>query len=231
MSLNKMSNKVLMILLILFCFVLPITSLAVEKNTEYDSYSTEEIKQITQHTDEAILKRDKSLNKVDNTSITPYGTFYNEYPVSYNPNYVSFDRYAFTIGTAYFDTRGEYGNSTTIKATYSEQTTVNWSVSGTISASAEFNVLAAGVKAEASTTVSRSSSTSTRIGWSKDYNVATGRTGYIRIYAPGTKTGGAIKYKWNDRSGNSGYNYKQIVSTLPNSTTGIDLTFGGIVYD
>jgi len=67
MSFNKMSNKVLMILLILFCFVLPITSLAVEKNTEYDSYSTEEIKQITQHTDEAILKRDKSLNKVDNT--------------------------------------------------------------------------------------------------------------------------------------------------------------------
>jgi len=206
-----------------------------ETDTTYESYSKEEIQNAAEKENEkrlTELKANHSDAKTmeQNKDAELMGTFYTEWPVDYDPDYTEYDKDAYKIGQANFDTRGEVGDSTNITATYSEQTSVAWTISGTAEASAEFKVLSNGVEASVSVTVSRQTSTSENVGFSKDYSVATGEQGYIRVYAPAYNTGGAMKYNWEDREGNTGSNYKFVTSTVPTEVTSTDVTFGPVVY-
>ncbi|GEB31274.1 hypothetical protein NST23_26385 [Brevibacillus sp. FSL K6-0770] len=199
-----------------------------EGNVRY--YSDSEIQKIAQ--EQTNNEWQSNFGKSSKNIAPRSDSMYKEWPVSYVPSYTENKRDAFEIAEFSFDTRDEAGSTTELTVSYNESSTVQWTISGGLSAKAEFNVIAVEVEASVNGSVARASSTSEGIGASKKYNLYTGRTGSIKIYAHGVRTGGAVKYKWQDVSGNSGFKTRTVNARLPYSEydTG-KIHFGKVTYD
>lgn len=220
---------VYLVVVICLVFSIPSNASSIEmldgetKNVSVDYYSDSEINEINN------LSTTESNNAKINPAIMS-STTYVEYPVSYNPSTTKIKYEGFEIGTISFDTRDE-DYPTTLSLTYQESQTVSWSISGTVSATAEFNVIATKVEATVSATVATSSSTGTAIGASITKTINPDKYGYIKVYAHGVNTSGAVKYRWYDRLGNSGYINKQISAKLPlDYYNQFSVHFGNLVY-
>ena len=158
------------------------------------------------------------------------GSFYSEYPVRYEPDNTKEVDEGFEIARLSFDTRTDE-ELTDVTFTYNKSQTVSWTVSGTVTGETEFGIIGQKVKASLSVSVARSSSTSEAIGVTVTKRIRPGKTGYIKMYARGVMTYGALVYKWRDRCGNSGEREQFIRATLPlERIEGCDIHIGPLNF-
>lgn len=230
-------NKRIYIILIICVLLLTLINVSVfaqdynsesKKLTGLRKLSTEEIKKsalnkLKNDLKNIVLRQNKRKN------ITPYaGTFYVEWPVGYNDDYTIVDKEAFQIAEFTFDTYGHPEDYKKVTVTYTGGDTVTWVITGTIQGEAEFSV----IKANLGISVSRESTISNSVQASATYYIKKDSIGVIPIYAYGYKTVGAMKYKWEDRYGNTGYIYKNIRSYLPyKKYTSSYIKFGRLIYE
>ncbi|MGF7060868.1 hypothetical protein [Brassicibacter mesophilus] len=169
------------------------------------------------------------LNDIENDlEVKPLGSFYEEWPVSYLPDYQFVDKEAFQVAEFTFDTYGHNEEYKTVDVIYTGGDTVSWTIAGALEGEAEFKV----IKAKLGISVSRTSTISTSVSAKAPYSIKKDSVGVIPIYAYGYKTGGAIKYKWADVAGNTGYKYKDIESYLPYTKyTDSYIKFGRLIYE
>lgn len=180
---------------------------------------------------------EKSLNngfpnvpKKDGYSTNADGFLVKEY-TGYNPSYVTNNDEAFELARYAFDTRGATSANITVK--YEQATTINWVVTGSASFSVETSAFWGLIepKVAVSTSVSRSTSTSTAIGASMNYGVQLNKVGYVKMYAGGMASGGAMTYKWRDVTGRTGTGSEVINTKIPYSRYASQhIKFGRLVY-
>lgn len=135
-----------------------------EGNVRY--YSDSEIQKIAQ--EQTNNEWQSNFGKSSKNIAPRSDSMYKEWPVSYVPSYTENKRDAFEIAEFSFDTRDEAGSTTELTVSYNESSTVQWTISGGLSAKAEFNVIAVEVEASVNGSVARASSTSEGIGASKN---------------------------------------------------------------
>ncbi|MDW0115312.1 hypothetical protein QT711_19360 [Sporosarcina saromensis] len=197
-------------------------------------YSDEEIQQkAIEATNQDLLNymdSNTSLNTGGDNLISPQSSTYREWPVSYNPKTVVNSNTAFELAKVTFDSRG--ATSAEIELEYNSSKTITWTVSGTVSGTAEFSIIGQRVEASASTTIARESSTSNAVVAKFKRGVQLNKTGYVKIYAHGIATTGTLQYKWQDVTGRTGYINKSISSRIPyQKYDGTYIHFGPVVYN
>ena len=192
--------------------------------TTITKYSTEQIK--------ASTLSDLGVNTNKTTDMTPLGTMYSEWPVSYTSSYTQVNKTAFHIAGISVDTNGYPGTYTSMDITYTGGQSVEWVVGGAVEGEAEFNLFALDASAKLSASVSRASTVSSSISVTLPVSIKTNEVATVNIYAWGVRTGGAMKYYWQDISGASGYVTKSVSSSLPyKEYKGTFIHFGAPVYE
>lgn len=151
----------------------------------------------------------------------------------FNPSYITKNDEAFEIAHFAFDTRGKEASSQKLTVKYERSTSVEWAVSGSASlevgTSAFWGFIEPKVTATAS--VARTSSTSNAIGAQMEYTVPKNKLGYVKMYAGGIGTGGALTYKWRDRTGRTGTGAESINAKIPyKSYSTLHIKFGRLTY-
>lgn len=185
------------------------------KTSNINYYSNEKIKEIAEDSN----GKSRTKRSVD--------SFISKHPIKYISDYQTKEREAFELGEVSFDTRGEK-NSSSITLSYTESQNVEWTISGDAESDVNFRL----IEAKISAGISRKSSTSSAIGASITKTIKGGKTGCMKIYAQGVKTGGAIEYKYTDVSGHSGTFKKHIRATLPLTRYDkFSVHFGRLIYD
>jgi hypothetical protein len=139
-------------------------------------------------------------------------SFYHEVPVSYLPKHTFIDKEAFEIAEFTFDTNGHPDDYKTVHVIYSGGSTITWTHTGTAEGGMKIFDL---IDAKLSYSIAYSTTISNSAGADVPYKVKKNSTGYVAIYAYGYKSNGAIKYKWDDVTGDSGFIYKDINSSIP----------------
>lgn len=212
---KKVNKLVSLVLALVMCLTLAVPAMAADGNPQVKNYSSEETQRCAQEYVDQIWNNNFAVSGRSNVFVpdaSTRGSFYTEYPNRYIPDYAIRKENAFPIQEYTYDRTGQPTKDVTV--TYTNSTSVEWSVSGALKGAAEFAV----INAEMSIGVARSSTVGSSASSSVPYSLKGGHIYSITIYAHGVDTVGAIQYRWNDIDGNSGYITRPVSALLPYAT-------------
>lgn len=212
-----MTKKVASLILALaMCASLCVPALAVDGTPRIKNYTKEETQNYAQeYVNQVWIHEFGAQNNPDENfaDAVARGSFYTQSPKRYIPDYTERKEDAFPIQEYTYDRTGQPTRDVTV--TYTNSTSVEWTISGALKGTAEFNVIKTKVSAEVGIGVARSSTVGSAASSSVPYELVGGKIYSITIYAHGVDTVGAIEYYWTDIDGNSGYKTEPISALLP----------------
>lgn len=182
---------------------------------------TEEIIKIESNYNREIVNKTKTNKYINNN-----GTFYNEYLIRYDEDFTIIDKEAFKLAEFKYDTSNCPYDYKNLSLLYKGGGLLEWYIDDEICNS---DIIWDLLKQKINFDISKTSPLSTICSTTVNYKIKKDSLAVIPVYAYGYKTSGNLVYKWTDRRGNFGYNYKHIEAYLPYKKTN-KIKFGRVYY-